>query len=113
MVPLLSWFLWVSALGGPGEPEAIGYLYQPSFEIPGELRGPAQPYYPQPGDIFLSTDKLWIAIIGHKLAGAKGIHHSGLIILRPDGTPASLEAAPHHVPYCRVLGMVENMGRYE
>jgi hypothetical protein len=113
MVPTLAWLLWISSLVGPGEAETIGYLYQPSFDVPGELRGPARPYHPAPGDIFLSTDKLWIAVVGHKLAGAKGIHHSGLIILRPDGSPGSLEAAPHHVPYVRVLGLVENMGRYE
>jgi hypothetical protein len=113
MVSLLTWFMWISSLAGPGEAEAIGYLYQPSFDVPGELRGAARPYHPAPGDIFLSTDKLWIAVIGHKMAGAKGIHHSGLIILRPDGSAGSLEAAPHHVPYVRVLGLVENMGRYE
>jgi hypothetical protein len=94
------------------EPETIGYLYQPAFEERGELRGPIRPYHPQPGDIFLSTDRMRIAVIGHKLAGGQGIHHSGLIVLRPDGTPATLEAGPHHVRWVRVLDIPDNLGRY-
>jgi len=113
MVPTLTWVLWISILGTPGEAEGTGYLYQPAFEVKGELREPSRPYHPLPGDIFLSTDRLRIAVIGHKLAGGQGVHHSGLIILRPDGSPASLEAGPHHVRWVRVLGVGENLGRYE
>jgi hypothetical protein len=93
--------------------ETIGYLYQPAFEVPGELRGPRRPYHPQAGDIFLSSDQLRIAVVGHMLVGSQGVHHSGLIILRPDGRPATLEAAPHHVRWIRVLDIDDNMRRYQ
>jgi hypothetical protein len=91
----------------------IGYLYQPSFDADQPPQGPAVPYHPQPGDIFLSTDRLWIARMGHKLAGARSPHHSGLIILRPDGTPATLEAGPHDTLFVRILSLQENLGSYE
>jgi hypothetical protein len=113
MVPTLGLFLWIIGLRAVNSPEAIGYLYQPAFDVRGELRGPSKPYHPQPGDIFLSTDKLRIAVVGHMLAGGQGVHHSGLIVCRPDGSPATLEAGPHHVRWVRVLDIVDNLGRYE
>jgi hypothetical protein len=113
MVPTFALLLWIFGLGIPEEAHGTGYLYQQAFEVRGELQGPSRPYHPQPGDIFLSTDRLRIAVIGHKLAGGQGVHHSGLIILRPDGSPASLEAGPHHVRWVRVLDIDDNLGRYE
>ena len=113
MVPTFTLLLWIFSSRTPGEAESIGYLYQPAFEVTGKLRGTSRPYHAQPGDIFLSTDRLRIAVIGHKLAGGKGVHHSGLIILRPDGSPATLEAGPHHARWVKVLDLVENLGRYE
>ena len=113
MVPTFTLLLWILSLGTPGEAEGTGYLYQTGFEVKGELREPSRPYHAQTGDIFLSTDRLRIAVIGHKLAGGQGIHHSGLILVRPDGSPASLEAGPHHALSVRVLDVVENLGRYE
>jgi len=90
-----------------------GYLYQTVSKPDDELQGPAGLYVPQPGDIFLSTDQLWIARLGHKLAGASSPHHSGLIIMRPDGSPGTLEAGPHDTLFVRVLSMQENLGQYE
>ena len=113
MFPAIALFWGVFILPSSAETEGIGYLYQPAFEVRGELRGPSTPYHPQPGDIFLSTDRLRIAVIGHKLAGGQGVHHSGLIVLRPDGSPATLEAGPHHIRWVRVLDIVDNLGRYE
>jgi hypothetical protein len=112
MFPTLTIFLWVFIRQIPAQTETIGYLYQPAFEVQGELRGPSKPYHPQPGDIFLSTDQLRIAVIGHRLAGGQGVHHSGLIVLRPDGRPATLEAGPHHVRWVRALDIDDNLGRY-
>ena len=112
MVPAPTLLLLIFSLAAPRETPAIGYLYQPAFDVSGELRGPSRPYRPQPGDIFLSTDKLRIAVIGHQLAGGQGVHHSGLIVLRPDGSPATLEAGPHHVRWVRVLDIDENLGGY-
>jgi hypothetical protein len=98
-----------TSVGTPG----VGYLYQTVSKPDDVVQGPAHSYVPQPGDIFLSTDQLWIARIGHKLAGASSPHHSGLIIMGPDGTPCTLEAGPHDTLFVRVLGMKENLGQYE
>jgi hypothetical protein len=60
------------------------------------LRLPAEPYFPQPGDIFLATDNLWFHRITHRLALSGPPHHSGIIFQRPDGSMAILEAGPHN-----------------
>jgi hypothetical protein len=106
-------FRGVSPAGNPSTASGVGYLYQTVAKPDDPLQGPARSYVPQPGDIFLSTDQLWIARLGHQLAGASSPHHSGLIVMRPDGTPGTLEAGPHDTLFVRVLGMQENLGKYE
>ncbi len=96
----------------PNEETGIGHLYQANFDPEAQLQGPAKPYHPQPGDIFLSTDQLWIARLGHKLAGASSPHHSGLVIILPDGHPATLESGPHDTLFVKVLDFRENLGQY-
>src|SRR5262245_42766002 len=113
MGSLLASVVWISCLGNPGEVRGTGYLYQPAFSDQAELQGPAMPYHPQPGDMFFSTDHIRILRIGHKLTGAKGIHHSGLIFIRPDGSAATLEAGPHNTATVSVLDLAENLGKYE
>ena len=55
MGSVLYWALSAGCLlggppaGAPIAPEA--YLYQPAFCIDEELRGPPEPYLPQPGDL--------------------------------------------------------------
>src|SRR5262245_22358777 len=105
--------IWLASIAVPSQKQSVGFLYQPAFDASGELRGLSRPYYPKPGDIFLSTDGMRIAVVGHALAGGQGIHHSGLIVFRPDGTPASLEAGPHHARWVRCLDIIENLGGYE
>src|SRR5437879_9001213 len=90
----------------------IGYLYQANFDPDVPLEGPAKPYHPQAGDIFLSTDQLWIARLGHKLAGASSPHHSGLVVILPDGRSATLESGPHDTLFVRVLDFQEDLGQY-
>jgi hypothetical protein len=74
--------------------QAEGYLYQPAYAIDEYLRLPAEPYTPQPGDLFLAVTDDFFMRWGHRLAGAAGPHHSGIIFARPDGTLAVLEAGP-------------------
>jgi hypothetical protein len=81
-------------LCGSPESDAGSYLYQPAYCLDDVLRGPAEWYVPQPGDIFLATDRQRWARVGHWLAGGAGVHHSGIIFLRSDGRPALLEAGP-------------------
>jgi hypothetical protein len=55
---------------------------------------PAEPYVPQPGDLFLAVTPDFIMRLGHRLAGAAAPHHSGIVYARPDGSLAVLEAGP-------------------
>ena len=80
--------------------EPCSYLYQPSFCMDYELRGPAVPYCPQPGDLFLATDRGFLAKLGHKAAFAEAPQHSGIVVTRSDGRVALLEAGPHNTLRC-------------
>jgi hypothetical protein len=100
-------------ISGSHRASGAGCLFQTVTRPDDEIRGPISPYHPQPGDIFLSTDHLLIARMGHKLAGASSPHHSGLIIMRPDGSLATLESGPHDTLWVKVLDLQENLGKYE
>jgi hypothetical protein len=69
-------------------------LCHPSYDMDGELRDPQAAYTPQPGDIYMSTDKLFWAEAGHRLALSGPPHHSGIVVARSDGRLAMLEAGP-------------------
>ena len=94
--------LTLLAPAGPlaGQAPCASYLYQPAYCLDDVRRGPAVPYDPQPGDIFLSTDQEWWARAGHWLAGAKGLHHSGIMFRRSDGrtVAATAEERRHSTP---------------
>src|ERR1700722_10363326 len=68
------------ALPGTNRPLPPGsYLWQPSYEIDNELRGPTRPYMPQPGDIVLSTDTSQFWKVMHNLAGTGHPTHSMIV----------------------------------
>src|SRR5262245_29556191 len=90
----------------PPEGSAGGYLYQPAFCLDYELRHPARPYIPQPGDIYLSTEDWFLARVGHKFVGSGAPHHSGVVFALPDGQPALLEGGPESETYIRVLDLI-------
>ncbi|HLN30568.1 MAG TPA: hypothetical protein VK395_22680 [Gemmataceae bacterium] len=83
-----------SGLGGPAEDSGGPCLYCPAYSLDGAPGLPAQPYCPQPGDIFLATDHALWARAGHWCVGGAGVHHSGIMIARPDGQVALLQAGP-------------------
>lgn len=89
-----------------------GFLYQQTFCQHAPLCGPPRPYIPQPGDIFLATDQGLIARVGHKIAGADGVHHSGIIIAMPDGGLALLESGPHNTLRIRALDICEHLSSH-
>lgn len=106
LLPVL-WF-GCSAVGNAA-PEEVSYLYQPAYAIDDALREPAEPYCPQPGDIFLATDQEWWAICGHWLAGAAGVHHSGILFRRSDGRMRLLEAGPFNSVRVETMDPIEHM----
>ena len=70
---------------GSSSAAIASYLCQPAYARDWELRGPMQSYVLQPGDIFLATDqRLWFRW-GHLIAGANGVHHSGIVFGGPTG----------------------------
>jgi hypothetical protein len=75
---------------------APSFLYQPAYCMDHLLRLPAEPYYPQPGDLFLATDKSFIQRAGHTLAGSGPPHHSGIVFALPNGELAVLESGQHN-----------------
>ncbi len=90
-------------------PVTGSYLCQPAHARDWELRGPAEAYAPQAGDIFLATDqRLWFRW-GHLIAGANGVHHSGIVIILPDGTPRIIEAGPFNKMRVETLNPYQHM----
>ena len=105
--------LFASALvGGEPLPLTCSYLYQPAFCMDHVLRGPAKSYCPQPGDLFLATDKEWWAKWGHWIAGTAAPQHSGIVVARPDGRLALLEAGPHNDVYVEVADLMPQLATY-
>jgi hypothetical protein len=97
----------------PAEHEAIAsYLYQPAYCVDKVLRGPAEPYLPQPGDIMLATDdnKFWK--ITHDMAFAFEPHNSAIVVARHDGSLGILEAGPKDTMRVRVLDMLPHLKEY-
>jgi hypothetical protein len=90
-------------------PPSGSYLCQPAYCRDWEVRGPLEPYVPQPGDIFLATDqRLWFRW-GHLIAGANGVHHSGIVFCRPDGRLGLIEAGPFDKTKVEVMNPYDHM----
>lgn len=88
------------------------YLYQPAFCMDHLLRGPARLYEPQPGDIFLATDKGFFAKMGHRLGLTAAPHHSGVVVQRADGRLGLLEGGPFNTLHCRIVDLVPHLAKY-
>jgi hypothetical protein len=95
-----------------GPCDAGGYLCRPAFCLDGDLRGPARPYVPQPGDIFLATDQALWARVGHWLAGGAGVHHSGIVFRRSDGRMGLIEAGPFNSVRIEVMDPIDHMRQH-
>ncbi|HEX5269851.1 MAG TPA: hypothetical protein VFW33_05155 [Gemmataceae bacterium] len=87
-------------------------LYQPAFSMDHELRAPAVPYVPQPGDVFLCSGREMWAKLGHWAAGTGAPQHSGIVFARPDGTLALLEAGPDNSLRCGVHDLIPQLQNY-
>jgi hypothetical protein len=77
-----------------------------------DLRGPAVPYVPQPGDVFLCSGREMWAKLGHWAAGTGAPQHSGIVFARPDGRMALLEGGPNNTLHCRVLELLPQLEGY-
>jgi hypothetical protein len=114
MLSVLSSVVWAACLAGPIEmPEPGGsFLYQPAFCIDYELRQPAEPYIPQPGDIMLRLDHSKFWRVTHYMALAFDPNGSAIVFARPDGSMAILEAGPMDTLWCRTLKVAPHLQEY-
>jgi len=99
-------------LGQPAAAEPTCYLFQPIYSTE-ELDFPAEPYVPQPGDIIFTSDSKWYWEITFALACTGPPHHACIVIARPDGRLAMLEAGPHDSLHIAVLDLLPNLREYE
>jgi hypothetical protein len=88
------------------------FLYRPAYCLDNELRGPAEAYLPQPGDIMLRMDgsKFWR--ITHYMALAFDPNGSGIVFARPDGSLAVLEAGPNDTMWVQTLDLLPHLMEY-
>jgi hypothetical protein len=110
MGPLLLALLGIygSSECGPERREG-SYLWRPAYCLDDVLRGPAVPYVPQPGDLFLATDRALWSRAGHWLAGGAGVHHSAILFQRRDGRVGLLEAGPFYSVRVEVLDPLDHV----
>ena len=71
--------------GQPCDRVIDSYLYEPGYCLDTVLRGKAQKYLPQPGDVLLATDKNFFWKITHDMALAFEPHNSAIVVARRDG----------------------------
>jgi hypothetical protein len=76
------------------------------------LREPPEAYQPQPGDLVLATDQNLLGKLGHWAAGSGAPQHSGIVVARPDGRLAVLEAGPHNSLHCTMSDWFETLHTY-
>jgi hypothetical protein len=115
MLPILLPLLWGTVLADTSaQTETIGsFLREPTYRIEAGLHGPTQTYLPQPGDLFFATDHIWLLRFGHWAAGADYPHHSGIIVRKPDGSLALLEAGPFNETFIVLADLLPILKAYE
>ena len=113
MISLAVWGILAASLAanGPG-PAPAPHVGQPAFTLDRHLRGPVEPYAPQPGDIFLATDMALWSRVGHSLIGGTGVQHSGIVFARPDGTLGLIEAGPFNSTTIEVMDPYTHMAEH-
>ena len=113
MFSAVPWLLWAGVVGAAvGHDDGGSFLYQPAYTTDQVLRAPAEPYQPQPGDLVFCTDHKVFWCVTHSWAGAGHPHHSGIVVARPDGRPAVLEAGPHDTLWIRILDIGPHLQQY-
>src|SRR5947207_2663649 len=103
---------WAAGAAAPVA-AAGSFLYEPAYCLDQALRGQPRAYLPQPGDLMLYTDDNRFWAVTHNLALAFEPHGSGIVVARPDGSLAVLEAGPNDVPYVGVLDLLPHLREYE
>jgi hypothetical protein len=114
MLTVLGSVLALLAGSGPNDWTGCGgsFLYQPAFCLDDVLRGPAEPYLPQPGDLMLRLDNSVFWRTTHALALAFDPNGSGIVFARPDGSLAVLEAGPNDCLWVGTPDLLPHLHEY-
>ncbi len=99
--------------GASSSQNGNGMLCQPAYCLDEVVREPFKRFHPQPGDIYLATDRSRIIQAGHRLALSGAPHHSGIVIALEDGRPAILEAGPFNGLRIEILDLSYDLGKHE
>jgi hypothetical protein len=115
-MPSVFGLLVLALAGDPvpaAAPPAIGsFLYQPAFCIDDVRLGPAEAYLPQPGDLMLRMDDSTFWRVTHWMAFAFDPNGSGIVVARPDGSLAVLEAGPNDTMWIHTLDLLPHLKEY-
>jgi hypothetical protein len=113
MQPVMYTLLVIAGLAGKADSQCgASFLYQPAYCIDDVLRGPAEPYLPQPGDLMLRLDSSKFWRITHYMALAFDPNGSGIVVARPDESLAVLEAGPNDTMWIRTLDLLPHLREY-
>jgi len=88
------------------------FLYRPAYCLDDVLRGPAEAYLPQPGDIMLRMDGSIFWRVTHYMALAFDPNGSGIVVARPAGSLGVLEAGPNDTMWVRTLDLLPHLQEY-
>jgi hypothetical protein len=114
MMALLCSVLSATSAAAPDGPQPVegSYLYQPSFDMDAEPAGPVEAYLPQPGDIMLRLDDSVFWRVTHYMAMAFDPNGSGIVVARPDGSLAVLEAGPSDTMWVSTPDLLPHLKEY-
>jgi hypothetical protein len=115
MASTLAGLLVFGLLAGAdsGADGARSYLYQPAYVVDDLQRGPAEPYLPQPGDVYLATDRSKIIQAGHSMALSGAPHHSGIVIRQANGKIGILESGPFNSLHVAIVDFHHDLEKHE
>src|SRR5947209_274450 len=110
--PLWSMAVGISFLCGPC-PHPAGYLFPQPAGQARQLRQQAIPYVPGEGDLIFFDDHnpVWIALFA--LAGTGPPTHMGIVVRKPDGSPAVLEAGPDDTLWVKLQDAAPRLHQFD
>lgn len=103
--PLWSVGLTVPLLLGTGQTPAAGYLFPRQTKAGAAQRQRATPYLPREGDLVFFDEHSWFWNFLFALAGTGPPLHMGIVVKRPDGSLAVLEAGPDDTLWVKLLDL--------
>ena len=92
--------------------EKIGHLLHHRWDG-GKVHQVSEPYHPREGDLVFFDDHSVKWGLLYKLVGSDAPYHVALVIKKPDGSPATIEAGPNDTLKCRVMELAPRLYDWE